>query len=991
VTPAQMPPLPMAARSAEVEHLHLGRKADASLRAKGASTIGDLIDGGYLSRVGWDALGRDGGKVAWGVVQELQSFCHGEEDVDWPGFWASRGVSVVPGFVKGDPDMAALARAVPALLKAALADVAGGGADRDRAWVIIDSRNGLVSQPKTLEELGVGVLGLTRERIRQIEVKAMRQLREAWGFRFRGTSYRVNGALDPALSRLADDCAAVEGLVPEAELLAGLGVPASLRGRDLRPLEFLLELAGLRRFDADGARRQAMWAPESHKSASGRVDLADRLGRLLTEEVTGAVSAADITAALNRRAKGGRVTLRDVEGALPLSPLVELLEDGRWQGRFEYLTRRGDQAFRILDAAGGPVELRDVVREINARSRQKPVNRSNLSNQMAGDDRFVPIGKSGSWGLASRDAAAALSIPDLIHEILRLAGKPMLGRDIDTAVRARRPAGVNSVAIYLATRPEAAAIKGRPRVPSLGERIAEVAIPHLRSAPRQEARLRDLVYFVASKIDVPTPTIYPYFDRHPAFERFERDGQKLVRLSSKDPVARAPVGRKPGLAERMAGVLIPFLESAPGRQRELAEVVRHVTREMDVIPATVYAYVKRIPEVERIDEGDRKLVRLVALVAPVLRPGALDLRVRELITAGETPIVEFKSTLMWSMKGNVKDAKLQKMVTKTIAAFANTRGGTLLIGVEPDGSVCGIELDCAILKGKDDTCVDAFSRSLAAITAEHLGAARAARLSMEFVPVDGKTVCVVDVQRAREPVYLKADGVTEVYVRNGTTSVALPVSEIAGYVQSRWHGSPDRPAALSPLPGATADTEEVVGPLPAQAPIATRAEANKPAAIREAPGTGLVGVALAQQALDVFLPRAGAYPGGIRVDELVRELGLAGHAIGGNDPRRTLRDALNSSQVRGVWQRQDGATWVPGTGVSKMNAGLSGRALAEALHQFVRELYPAREFHYERAREELEATGAEVRGTGDTTRAALVAATDLFESVPDRRAYWRWK
>ena len=242
----------------------------------------------------------------------------------------------------------------------------------------------------------------------------------------------------------------------------------------------------------------------------------------------------------------------------------------------------------------------------------------------------------------------------------------------------------------------------------------------------------------------------------------------------------------------MAAVLIPFLESAPGHQRELAEVVRHVTREMDVIPATVYGYLKRIPEVERIDEGDRRLMRLVAPtvpIPPVLGPGSLEARVREFIAAGETPVVEFKSTLMWSTKGNVKDPKLQKMVTKTIAAFANTRGGTLLIGVEPDGGVCGIELDCAILMGRDDMCVDAFSRSLAAITAEHLGAARAARLTLHYVPIDGKTVCVVDVQPSREPVYLKADGVTEVYVRNGTTSVALAVSEIAGYIQSRWWGT----------------------------------------------------------------------------------------------------------------------------------------------------------------------------------------------------------
>ena len=369
VTPAEMPPLPAAAREAGIDSLHLGRKAVESLGARGATTIGDLIDGGYLSRVGWDALGRDGGKAAWAVVCELGSFCHGE-DVDWLGFWASRGVAIVPGVVTGEPDLAALVRAVPALLRAALADVAAAGADPDRGWVIIDGRNGLVSQPKTLEELGAGVLGLTRERIRQIDVKAMRQLREAWALRFRGTSYRVSGALDPALAQLADDCAAVEGPVTESELLAMLGLPATLSARDLRLAKFLLELAGLRRFDADGGRRQAMWAPQSHASAGPRINLSDRIGRLLTEELTGPVSAADITATLNRGAKGDRVTLRDVEGALPLSPLVERLDDGRWQGQFEYLTRRTDQVYRILDAAGGPVELREVARDQRQEPRQ---------------------------------------------------------------------------------------------------------------------------------------------------------------------------------------------------------------------------------------------------------------------------------------------------------------------------------------------------------------------------------------------------------------------------------------------------------------------------------------------------------------------------------------------------------------------------------------------------------------------------------------------
>lgn len=117
---------------------------------------------------------------------------------------------------------------------------------------------------------------------------------------------------------------------------------------------------------------------------------------------------------------------------------------------------------------------------------------------------------------------------------------------------------------------------------------------------------------------------------------------------------------------------------------------------------------------------------------------------------------------------------------------SNTRGGTLLVGVEPDGSVCGIELDAAVLMLNDDTPVGAFSRSLAAITAEHLGAAMAAHMATHYVAIGEGTVCVIDVEPSQHPIYLKADGVTEVYVRNGTTSPALPVHEIAGYIRSHW-------------------------------------------------------------------------------------------------------------------------------------------------------------------------------------------------------------
>jgi type I restriction enzyme, R subunit len=66
----------------------------------------------------------------------------------------------------------------------------------------------------------------------------------------------------------------------------------------------------------------------------------------------------------------------------------------------------------------------------------------------------------------------------------------------------------------------------------------------------------------------------------------------------------------------------------------------------------------------------------------------------ELIKRGESKTLEFKSTLRWSLKEDRRDDKgVTHAALKTIAAFLNTDGGDLLIGVGDDGSIVGIEAD----------------------------------------------------------------------------------------------------------------------------------------------------------------------------------------------------------------------------------------------------------------------------------------------------------
>jgi len=62
----------------------------------------------------------------------------------------------------------------------------------------------------------------------------------------------------------------------------------------------------------------------------------------------------------------------------------------------------------------------------------------------------------------------------------------------------------------------------------------------------------------------------------------------------------------------------------------------------------------------------------------------------ELIQRGESKTLEFKSTLRWNVKEDRQDDKVvTHAVLKTIAAFLNTEGGDLLIGVADDGAIVG--------------------------------------------------------------------------------------------------------------------------------------------------------------------------------------------------------------------------------------------------------------------------------------------------------------
>ena len=64
---------------------------------------------------------------------------------------------------------------------------------------------------------------------------------------------------------------------------------------------------------------------------------------------------------------------------------------------------------------------------------------------------------------------------------------------------------------------------------------------------------------------------------------------------------------------------------------------------------------------------------------------------KSIIRSGESKSVEFKETLSLNIRNHTKDKIMEDVVIKSIAAFFNTNGGTLLIGIDDSGVIKGID------------------------------------------------------------------------------------------------------------------------------------------------------------------------------------------------------------------------------------------------------------------------------------------------------------
>lgn len=160
----------------------------------------------------------------------------------------------------------------------------------------------------------------------------------------------------------------------------------------------------------------------------------------------------------------------------------------------------------------------------------------------------------------------------------------------------------------------------------------------------------------------------------------------------------------------------------------------------------------------------------------------VDLPVLDLIKNGETNTVEFKSSLIWDYKKRQPNKLMGMIVARTISSFMNSEGGIVLIGVDDDKRVLGLNNDLSQLKGSFDNFELHFTNTIN----KYLGKICRPYVNVKFEKVEGKDIALIVVKKSLRPVYIKYGDKTEFFIRSGNSCQPLDVSEATDYVKDHW-------------------------------------------------------------------------------------------------------------------------------------------------------------------------------------------------------------
>lgn len=155
-------------------------------------------------------------------------------------------------------------------------------------------------------------------------------------------------------------------------------------------------------------------------------------------------------------------------------------------------------------------------------------------------------------------------------------------------------------------------------------------------------------------------------------------------------------------------------------------------------------------------------------------------KLKSLILNGESKKLEFKQTFQYCIKKKTREEYVEVSSIKTLVGFLNSEGGTLLIGVEDNGTILGIgeELD-KFHKGSTDKYILNLKNKIKS----RMGLSTLKYIDMQVVEVDQVIVLHLECLPSDEEVFLDDK---DFYVRTSPSTDKLEGRDLSSYVKNRF-------------------------------------------------------------------------------------------------------------------------------------------------------------------------------------------------------------
>ena len=409
---------------------------------------------------------------------------------------------------------------------------------------------------------------------------------------------------------------------------------------------------------------------------------------------------------------------------LPEIDCIEVNGNYLYEIKFHLLSRASDKAYRILHENKKEMYIDDIVSKINSlqiEHKSKLYDRHSLT--LHSDKRFKSFGKTGKWILSSSNTLTE-TIEILIKKAVIRLDKPSTLEEIISKVNEeRKNVNIKSIQILLL-------------------KICYKTDGKLYILKEWKNKYKDLKLLEKRK-------------------KYIRKNQPIYRLNQiKDVTA--------------------YLENKNQNKDYAPSIIKSLSpKDSKYTTQSFYKIFENKKYFEKIFEGKSLIIKLKKSFNKPVKQNTL-----EIIKSGESNNCEFKETMRVCLKQKAPPEAIELGVLKTIAAFSNSNGGDLFIGVNDSEEIVGLEKDYLSFKPIDQN-KDGFQKHLDNIISKTFTNSIFSSLLITIETINNLDFCRINVKKARNAIFAKINKEEKFYIRRSGSTVELSKSEMIKYLKNR--------------------------------------------------------------------------------------------------------------------------------------------------------------------------------------------------------------